>query len=182
MNPNPPLSTELPSRFRYENIRKYDHVLREATEKYPKVVFFDPRPEALATFAARVRDAKISIKEHQWPGLTLDLDKFNKICDDLVVAERNVDGKGVVAIGSKDLLRASDLAKQITPPRIGQLVVHFASDSVLRALCVLCQARILPEEQLPIKILGNYDPAVIAQCELLHDVAFDKQVDGYTLI
>ncbi len=178
MNPNPPSSTELPHRFRFTSVQQYEDVIHQAVEKYPQVCQFDPRPRALATFAARLRDAMLSLKKYQWPGLKIDLEKFNSIHDDLQVSER----EGTCFVGSRAILKLPQFKASTEPPKLGQLIVHGASDSVLRSLCVLCQHRILPEQQLPIRIIGAHDPAVIIQLELLYDVAFEKTTEGYNLV
>jgi hypothetical protein len=177
---------DLPHRHRLDSVKSYEVVIAEAVRRYPNLVMFDPAPRTLSTFSARLRDAMFSLYKYQWTGIAVDMEKFNKVYEDLVVSERVVESggtkKGMCVVGSKDLIKTPIFTSAYELPKPGQLVVTLVNDSVVRALCVLCENKILPENMLPVKLLGEISPEVIAQLEVLHAVAFEKTDDGYLLL
>jgi hypothetical protein len=178
---NPPPSSSLPHRLRKDTVEGYAKALAQIVDAYPSVVRFDPRPRALATFAARLRDARISLQKYQWElsCAEVNMSKFNLIHDEIVVQEG---ADGFCYVGSKELL-----AQRLTTPQ-GQLasrtnlVVNLPSDKTVQALAHLCAQRVFPQSLLPVQLIGPVSAEVIETCEAAYDVSFETREDGVYLV
>jgi hypothetical protein len=71
--------------LRETEFRKYEHIIAEVVNQYPKICVFESYPLAVQTFGCRLRDAMKSLYTYKWSSSLIDVQKFLEIRHLIVV-------------------------------------------------------------------------------------------------
>jgi hypothetical protein len=185
MPTNQTSSSNLPSRYRLAAVKRYEAAIRKAILNYPNVTVLSPADAglSLSTYTARLRDAMKSLYEHQWSGVLSDteLDRFNDVYLDMQVGERAIGENGQVWVGSTDLMKLKAVVPLVAE-RPAVFVVDRPTDDEVRALCVLCNTRRLPQQLMPITLTNYTNTDFLSRLENEFDVSFEHRDGKITLL
>lgn len=171
----------LPHRFTEKSFRRYEGVIKRAVESYPQTITIDPFPLSGTTYSARLRDAKVSLKQNRWPS-TVNMERFLAVYEDLQVSDR---GSSVV-IGSSELIKVADKPLSAAGREMAgesRYTFDFGNDPMdvreIEAFVILLAARRL---QGPIRV-RPIAGIVMTRYQSTYDISIEELPDGsYTII
>lgn len=164
---------QLPFRLSEASFRRYEGHLRAATIAYPKAVTFTVDPNFGVnpnTFAARLRDAKLSCLTYHWD-TDINLDKLQKIA---ICSPKD----NTIRCGPVESLKTTD--KLFTPSFSSNVIAfNLGTISISEAKLI---AR-LASERLLLRRMQFFLPYPEAAEQLLaFDIILDKQPDNSFII
>lgn len=95
--------TQLPYLESERHFRRYEPYLAQIVKAWPETTVFEPKPPhaSVETLSTRIRMARDSLRNSQWP-TAIPMAKFLTICDEIVVSTKSV--PGCVACGERTTL------------------------------------------------------------------------------
>jgi hypothetical protein len=139
--------TNLPYRFRDENVRRYAPVIEKIIELFPSPLTIDPSHYGLAgtTFSCRLRDAITSYCRYAWRSATFPVDRLRAIKPELRVTEKD----GLIVIGDNVTTKKGYEPATIVPVGVGPTIT-VETEGEARILGILATYRLISQ---PLAIL-----------------------------
>lgn len=179
-------NTEIASRLREKNFRRFEPFLAKVLADFPKVqtftkTHFDLLKIGRTTFAARFRDAKQSLREFTWDVPATLAESFREFGDKVVIVETR-DGK--VLAGSRESLKSNDVLKTVVnfeelqstflPQDSTNFKLELLTIQEVNLLCILAHNRVLSR---PL----TFTCSTLSNVQILidsYDISLEKQPDG----
>lgn len=173
------------------HFRLYELFLAQIVTNWPELTIFDPDSSNLSvdTLATRIRMCRDNLVKNRWRSDKINMEKFDKIANDIAVSTLAVPGK--VAVGPMDKIKAHALQ----PHKVGStkyesttakielapIVVNNPSLQVVQALVVLHHNQVLTSPSMIVtKDLGVID--LLEKLSQIHDVAIQRDGDNFTIL
>lgn len=166
--------TTVPSRYRFTQFQKYDHVIGTLLKQFPRALVIDPAPLTQDTYRANIRSAIKAKELYNYSSSHIDEMLWSKWRSKIVVSMRE---DGMIVLGDAETIKAPSGHKYGTEVKA---VIEITDNEYLEHICELLSARVLVPA--PTFRVRNVQQIRVDELENKHDIAFMPDSDPNTYL